>query len=130
MLVKQNNLFRNLKPLLLRVTYSSNESDKNSPLTELITDLKDNFKRDYERIKKFVRDPVGNPLNKPVLPTMHVDILIIGGGAIGSSIAYWIKQRTRGGANVAVVEKDLTVKSNYLSSLTVIINRVFRFAIL
>lgn len=39
----------------------------------------------------------------------HCDVLIIGGGGIGSSAAYWLKQRARNGLNVVVVEKDETV---------------------
>ncbi|KAH8395464.1 hypothetical protein KR215_006932 [Drosophila sulfurigaster] len=38
----------------------------------------------------------------------HCDVLIIGGGAIGSSIAFWLKQKARDGLNVVVVEKDET----------------------
>ncbi|KAH8306777.1 hypothetical protein KR044_013271 [Drosophila immigrans] len=36
----------------------------------------------------------------------HCDVLVIGGGSIGSSIAYWLKQKARDGLNVVVVEKD------------------------
>lgn len=39
----------------------------------------------------------------------HVDVVIIGGGAIGSSIAYWLKEKTGNGLSVAVIEKDRTV---------------------
>lgn len=39
----------------------------------------------------------------------HCDVLVIGGGGVGSSIAYWLKQRARDGLNVVVVEKDSTV---------------------
>lgn len=41
----------------------------------------------------------------------HCDVLIIGGGGVGSSIAYWLKKRAREGLNVVVVEKDSTVSS-------------------
>lgn len=39
----------------------------------------------------------------------HCDVLIIGGGGVGSSIAYWLKEKARDGLNVVVVEKDDTV---------------------
>jgi len=37
---------------------------------------------------------------------VECDILIVGGGVIGSSIAYWMKQRALTGLSVIVVEKD------------------------
>lgn len=39
----------------------------------------------------------------------HVDVAVIGGGAMGSSIAYWLKERTRRGLSVAVIERDRSV---------------------
>lgn len=39
----------------------------------------------------------------------YCDVAVIGGGAMGSSIAYWLKERTRKGLNVVVIEKDPTV---------------------
>lgn len=42
------------------------------------------------------------------IPT-HCDVAIIGGGAVGSSIAYWLKKKAGDGLKVAVVEKDKCV---------------------
>ncbi|XP_017839762.2 FAD-dependent oxidoreductase domain-containing protein 1 [Drosophila busckii] len=38
----------------------------------------------------------------------HCDVLVVGGGTMGSSIAYWLKEKARNGLNVVVVEKDDT----------------------
>ncbi|AWO99705.1 putative FAD-dependent oxidoreductase domain-containing protein 1 [Scophthalmus maximus] len=44
------------------------------------------------------------------LPPHQADIVIVGGGVVGWSVAYWLKQkeRVRGGVKVVVVEKDPT----------------------
>lgn len=39
----------------------------------------------------------------------HCDVLVVGGGAVGSSIAYHLKQHARDGLSVVVVEEDPTV---------------------
>ena len=38
----------------------------------------------------------------------HCDVVIIGGGIMGCSIAYWLKRRSPTGLNIVVVERDPT----------------------
>ncbi|XP_059617083.1 FAD-dependent oxidoreductase domain-containing protein 1-like [Phlebotomus argentipes] len=55
---------------------------------------------------------------RPEIFPEHCDILIIGGGGMGSSIAYWLKKEALEGLNVVVVEKDATY-SNASTALSV-----------
>lgn len=45
----------------------------------------------------------------------HCDVAIIGGGAVGSSIAYWLKKRVGNDLNVVVIEKDKCVRTIRIS---------------
>lgn len=75
------------------------------------------LRRDYENLnihKHRLRDngeiEVEDEMKREgyIFPS-HVDVCVIGGGAIGSSIAYFLKEKVRNGLRVAVVEKDSTV---------------------
>ncbi|KAI8427718.1 hypothetical protein MSG28_002156 [Choristoneura fumiferana] len=67
--------------------------------------------------------PIMLGLNKkPQHYPEHADVVIIGGGFIGSSVAYWLKTKASHGLSVVVIEKDLTYaavqKNITLGSLT------------
>jgi NADPH-dependent 2,4-dienoyl-CoA reductase/sulfur reductase-like enzyme len=61
------------------------------------------------------RDP--NALNRFDQWQSHCDIVIIGGGVVGASIAYWIQQRVPKAVNIVVLEKDPTVSTNKFIAL-------------
>lgn len=83
------------------------------------------LKNDMGTVKNFFVSPKNATYEKPVEQLdirdfankqtettefqSHCDVLIIGGGGIGSSIAYWLKKRAFSGLNVVVLEKDPTV---------------------
>ncbi|KAK2828402.1 hypothetical protein Q5P01_019436 [Channa striata] len=93
-----------------------------SPLCKnLSTDrrLRNDFFKDLEAQLAAMRKKVADALPgsswspfeiNPNLPPERADVVIVGGGVMGWSIAYWLKQKERikGGLKVVVVEKDLT----------------------
>lgn len=56
----------------------------------------------------------------PSLPPETADIVIVGGGVMGWSIAYWLKQKQRFSKDmrVLVVERDPTVRTPFLGGLS------------
>ena len=75
----------------------SSAGEFRNPWYVLTEEMKNIFSRD----SKEQIDPLPIP--------RETDILVIGGGAIGSSVAYWLKQRNPNGFDLAVVERDSSV---------------------
>ncbi|XP_076454623.1 FAD-dependent oxidoreductase domain-containing protein 1-like [Babylonia areolata] len=48
----------------------------------------------------------GTNIEEAVPVPRETDVLVVGGGAVGSSVAYWLKQRNPKGMAVTVVERD------------------------
>lgn len=73
------------------------------------------FKRDWKTLKRVLSpnrtfsDFESLWRGSEIIPN-ECDVLIIGGGAIGSSIAFWLRQKLhKEDFNIVVIEKDPTV---------------------
>lgn len=92
---------------------------RNSPRSSSLVRKKSNFFNDLDKefvkIQKTLKEALPSSDWSPVqksgdLPPEHADIVIVGGGVIGWSIAYWLKklELIREGVRVVVVERDPT----------------------
>ncbi|GFG35975.1 hypothetical protein Cfor_03558 [Coptotermes formosanus] len=85
------------------------------PFKRTIRVLANDMKTAKNKVQSFVAKVQGireaanqvakSPYRDGIFPE-HCDIVIIGGGAVGSSIAYWLKQRAPNALTITVIEKD------------------------
>lgn len=73
-------------------------------------DMKAGKLEETETIKKNIYDPesITSGPEEAMWPS-RCDVLVVGGGAVGSSVAYHLKEHGRDGLNVVVVEEDPSV---------------------
>lgn len=131
---------RNLRPVVARCysDYSDRQNNRQEdhPFWRTVNILKNDFKQ----VGRYIlprglgsgkgADDANKDLEahlekyrRPEVFPAFCDVLIIGGGGFGSSIAYWLKKEAREGLNVVVVEKDPTVSSEKkMHSLLLIFN--------
>ncbi|XP_002754618.1 FAD-dependent oxidoreductase domain-containing protein 1 isoform X2 [Callithrix jacchus] len=92
---------------------------RRGPLTRRPGTLRGGFSLDWEEklseIKKKIQSVLPGTSLHPLydsshLPPDHSDVVIVGGGVLGLSVAYWLKklEKQRGALRVLVVERDLT----------------------
>ncbi|MCJ8742213.1 hypothetical protein PDJAM_G00079470 [Pangasius djambal] len=78
---------------------------------DIIQDLENQFKAFRDKVTAAMPGSDWSPIELTRgLPPEHADIVIVGGGVIGWSIAYWLKRKlmSRDALRVVVVEKDPT----------------------
>lgn len=61
-----------------------------------------------EKLKQRFQEVVDSNATDNIFQS-HCDVVIIGGGGVGSSVAFWLKSKARKGLNVVVIERDPTV---------------------
>ncbi|XP_054284014.1 FAD-dependent oxidoreductase domain-containing protein 1-like isoform X1 [Macrosteles quadrilineatus] len=87
--------------------YSSKPpDDEDNPIKRAFRVLKGDLKYTLDLVDGNLRE---EDLGRRNLIPNHCDVLIVGGGVIGSSIAYWLKKRALNGLSVIVLEKDPSV---------------------
>ncbi|XP_054612005.1 FAD-dependent oxidoreductase domain-containing protein 1 [Dunckerocampus dactyliophorus] len=78
---------------------------------DLIKDLRTRLAAARKKVSDALPGSSWSPVEiNPALPPERADVVIVGGGVMGWSIAFWLKQKEkiRGAVNVVVVEKDTT----------------------
>ncbi|KAL7641780.1 UNVERIFIED_CONTAM: hypothetical protein RMT77_007654 [Armadillidium vulgare] len=94
-----------------RIRYRKVYSD---PFARAFGIIKDDILEFFGRLKRnpivHIRDVTSSttlPKEKQKFPS-HVDVVIIGGGIVGTSVAFHLQERARDGLRVLVIEKDLS----------------------
>lgn len=98
----------------------------------LNADLENQFKAFRDKAKAAMPGSEWSPteVNRG-LPPERADVVIVGGGVIGWSVAYWLKRKpmSQDGLRVVVVEKDPTVSRSHPSRMQAVLSSALPFLI-
>ncbi|XP_046838305.1 FAD-dependent oxidoreductase domain-containing protein 1 [Vespa crabro] len=106
------NVFDNqrVRQLLIRSYSKKNNNDQNDTYTQLPSEMQRPSDKRKITVKSWNDDKGVKNLLEECLTTVpqRSDIMIIGGGIMGSSIAYWLKKHISKDFHVVVIEQDPT----------------------
>ncbi|XP_035727155.1 FAD-dependent oxidoreductase domain-containing protein 1-like [Vespa mandarinia] len=106
------NIFDNqrVRQLLIRSYSKKNNNDQNDTYTQLPSEMQRPSNNGKITVKSWHDDKGVKNLLEECLTTVpqRSDIMIIGGGIMGSSIAYWLKKNISKDFHVVVIEQDPT----------------------
>lgn len=81
-------------------------TNQTSSFTRTLASGGTDITKPFRQIRDGLSWTIPKDLQNSDRPPGEVDVLIIGGGAMGSSIAYFLKAARKAGVSVAVVERD------------------------
>nr|XP_028564007.1 FAD-dependent oxidoreductase domain-containing protein 1 isoform X1 [Podarcis muralis] len=116
-MIRGRRLLGGLRPLLAAASPSASPAEPRRPfrtgeprLYDPVKDLEKGVIDAYKKMKDFLPGSSWHPGHiTEGLPPDHADVVIVGGGVIGWSIAFWLKMKEpqRNAYRVVVVEKDI-----------------------
>lgn len=116
---EENPMARTFNILKTDLKKFKDKFKSSNPTKESSEELSD----DDQKLQRF--QGVSSIGNEDIFQT-HCDVVVIGGGGVGSSVAFWLKERARDGLNVVVVERDPTVSICLILNIQLSVRTYFK----
>lgn len=116
---EENPMARTFNILKTDLKKFKDKFKSSNPTKESSEELSD----DDQKLQRFQG---GSSIGNEDIFQTHCDVVVIGGGGVGSSVAFWLKERARDGLNVVVVERDPTVSICLILNIQLSVRTYFK----